>query len=323
MVVPLRVGVVGVGHLGFHHARLYSEILGVHLAGVVDVNEDRAMTTSHALGVPYFTDLQEFINKCHPHALSIVVPTSLHFSISKIALENGIHVLIEKPVTSTVEEAAELLTLAEKRNLLLQVGHVERFNSAVQHVSSIVNKPMLLQSRRVGPFSPRVSDVGVVLDLMIHDIDIVLSLVPSEIVNISALGRSVCSDHEDIASAHLQFADGTIADILVSRVSQRRLRRLEIMEAERTIAVNYETQDVSIHRCMRENGQGLVEIVEQPIFPKKEPLKLELQHFVSCVREGRQPLVGIGDGKRALEVAVAVLRQISLNRSNVIEQCVV
>ncbi len=142
-------------------------------------------------------------------------------------------------------------------------------------------------------------------------------------MNISALGRSVCSDHEDIASAHLQFADGTIADILVSRVSQRRLRRLEIMEPERTIAVNYETQDVSIHRCMRENGQGLVEIVEQPIFPKKEPLKLELQHFVSCVREGRQPLVGIGDGKRALEVAVAVLRQISLNRSNVVEQCVV
>ena len=174
----------------------------------------------------------------------------------------------------------------------------------------------MLQSRRLGPFSPRISDVGVVLDLMVHDIDIILSLVHSEIVHIAAMGRSVRSAHEDIASAQIQFANGAMADILVSRVSERRLRQLEIMEPARYINVNYETQDVSIHRCVRDNGNSLMEVVEQPIFPKREPLKLELQHFISCVQDGRQPLVGIGDGKRVLEVAVAVLRQIAVGEES-------
>ena len=228
----------------------------------------------------------------------------------------GVHVLVEKPVTSRVDEAEELLRLAAQKNLLLQVGHIERFNSATQYVSNIVHEPLVLQSRRLGPFSPRISDVGVVLDLMVHDIDIILSLVHSEIVHIAAMGRSVRSAHEDIASAQIQFANGAMADILVSRVSERRLRQLEIMEPARYINVNYETQDVSIHRCVRDNGNSLMEVVEQPIFPKREPLKLELQHFISCVQDGRQPLVGIGDGKRVLEVAVAVLRQIAVGEES-------
>ena len=294
-----RLGVIGVGHLGQHHARVYTELLGTQLVGVVDQNESRAAAIGDNLGVPWFTDMDEFIARARPDAVSVVVPTSLHFEIAKKALSNGIHVLIEKPVTTTVSEAESLLRMAADSDLVLQVGHIERFNSAVQYISKIVHEPLFLQSRRLGPFSPRISDVGVVLDLMIHDIDIILSLVRS--------------DHEDIASAQISFENGSMAHILVSRVSERRLRQLEIMEPERYVTIDYETQDVSINRCVRQNNSSLVEVIEHPVFPKSEPLKLELQHFVTCVREGKQPLVGITDGKRALEVAVSVLKQIHLN----------
>jgi predicted dehydrogenase len=306
----IRVGVVGVGHLGMHHARVYTEILGAQLVGVVDVDEERAHTIGENLGVPAFSDLEDFIRIKRPDALSIVVPTSRHFEVAKYVMDQGLHVLIEKPVTSTVDEAEELLRLAVDKNLILQVGHIERFNSAVQHVREFVNEPYFIQTHRMGPFTPRINDVGVVLDLMIHDVDIILSMVNSELVSISAIGRSVRTDHEDIASAQLEFANGALAQILVSRVSEKRQRQMEIMEAERYITVNYEAQDISVQRCVRGSGGNIVEVMEHPVFPKKEPLKMELQHFVSCVREGKQPMVGIRDGKRALEICVAALRQI-------------
>ncbi|NLO55635.1 MAG: Gfo/Idh/MocA family oxidoreductase [Thermovirga sp.] len=307
---PIRVGVVGVGHLGFHHARVYTELLNTDVVGIVDTNLERAAAVGELLRVPFYSDIETFYRQARPDAVSVVVPTVQHFESAKRALASGIHVLIEKPVTSTVEEAVELLQLAAAQNLVLQVGHIERFNSAVQHVRNIIKEPLFLQSRRIGPFSSRISDVGVVLDLMIHDIDIILSLVHSEISAISAMGRSVRSSLEDIATAQIAFENGTLAQILVSRVSERRLRQLEIMEPERFVTVNYETQDVSIHRCVQEKECGLVEVIEHPVFPKREPLKLELQHFVTCVREGKQPLVGIMDGKRALEVAISILKQI-------------
>ncbi len=307
---PVRVGVIGVGHLGHHHARVYTEILGTQLVGVVDLNEDRAASVGQALGVPAYGNLDRFFDEATPDAVSIVVPTSQHFEVAQRAMERKIHVLVEKPVTTTVGEAEKLLSLADHHELVLQVGHIERFNSAVQHVRNVIKNPYLLQSRRLGPFSPRIGDVGVVLDLMIHDIDIILSLVPSPILSISAVGRSVQSQHEDIASAQIVFENGCMADVLVSRVSQRRLRQLEIMEQERFISLDYATQDVSIHRCIQDRTSGLLEVVEHPVFPKGEPLKLELQHFVTCVHDGRKPIVGITDGKKALEVAIEVLRQI-------------
>lgn len=310
-----RMGVVGVGHLGQHHARIYTEILGSQLVGVVDSNGERASAIGQHLGVPNYDDIDDFMDNARPDGISIVVPTTHHFEVAKKALSRGINVLIEKPVTTTVVEAEELLSLAAQKDLVLQVGHIERFNSAIQYVSKISHKPMFLQSRRLGPFSPRISDVGVVMDLMIHDIDIILSLVNSKIIGISATGQRIRSDHEDIASAQLSFENGTMAHVLVSRVSERRLRQMEIMEPERYLSINYETQDVSIHRCVNQSGSGLVEIIEHPIFPKSEPLKLELQHFVSCVREGKQPLVGISDGKRALEIAIEILKQIHGERS--------
>lgn len=306
----VRVGVVGVGHLGVHHARVYTEILGADLVGLVDVDEARVQSVADNLGVPAYVDLNCFLEEARPDALSVMVPTSKHFEVSKKAMERGVHLLIEKPVTASTEEAGELLRIASDRNLILQVGHIERFNAAVQYVRNMVNDPIYIQSRRMGPFSPRISDVGVVLDLMIHDVDIILSIVNSEIVDISTMGRCVRTDNEDIASAQLRFANGTIAHILVSRVSEKRMRTLEITEPERYLIVNYETQDVILHHCVQKQGRGLVEVVEHPVFPKREPLKLELQDFVNCIREGREPLVGLRDGKRALEVCVAMLRQI-------------
>src|SRR6056297_45160 len=314
-----RLGVIGVGHLGQDHARVYTEILGAQLVGVVDLSENRAAAIGENLGVPYYSDVDEIIRKASPDAVSVVVPTSLHYEVAKKALDNGIHVLIEKPVTTTVSEAEDLLKCAERSDLVLQVGHIERFNSAIQYISKIIHKPLFLESRRQGPFSPRINDVGVVLDLMIHDIDIILSLVGSELTKISAMGSCLKSRHEDIATAQMSFRNGSIAHINVSRVSERRVRQLEIMEPERYVSVNYETQDVSIHRCVREN-KGMVEVIEHPVFPKSEPLKLELQHFVSCVREGKKPLVGISDGKRALEVAISVLKQIHGFKSDFVEK---
>ncbi|MDR1621935.1 MAG: Gfo/Idh/MocA family oxidoreductase [Synergistaceae bacterium] len=304
-----RVGVIGVGHLGQHHARVYTELLDARLVGIVDVDENRAQSIGENLGVPCYTSMEELFERQNPEALSIVVPTSLHYSVAIRALERGVHVLIEKPVTTRPSEAEELLNIAARKNLVLQVGHIERFNSAVRHISQTVRAPIYLESKRVGPFSPRINDVGVVLDLMIHDIDIVLSLVPSEISRIAATGCRVLTEHEDIASAQVTFENGVMAHILVSRVAEKRMRQVDIMERERHITVNYETQDVQIHRCVRDNN-GVTEILERPVFPKSEPLKLELAHFIGCVREKRQPLVGIRDGKRALEVAIEVLRQI-------------
>lgn len=306
----IKVGVIGVGHLGMHHARVYSEILGAQLVGVVDINDDRLQSVAEPLGVPTFTELEQFLDRKKPDAISIVVPTKSHYEVAKIAMERGVHVLIEKPVTPCIDEAERLLSLAVEKDLILQVGHIERFNSAVQHVREFIGEPYFIQTRRMGPFTPRISDVGVVLDLMIHDVDIILSMINSDLVSISAMGRSVRTNHEDIASAQLGFANGAMAQILVSRVSEKRERRMEITEAERYITVDFGTQDVSVQRSVRQSNGNLIEIMERPVFPKMEPLKLELQHFVSCVREGRQPMVGIKDGKRALEVCIAALRQI-------------
>jgi predicted dehydrogenase len=281
----------------------------------VDIDESRAHEVAENLGVPAFTDLERFLDETSPDALSVVVPTVKHLEVSKKAMERGVHLLIEKPVTARTEEAEELLRMASDRNLILQVGHIERFNSAVQHVRELVDEPIYIQSRRTSPFSSRIGDVGVVLDLMIHDIDIILSMVHSDIASISAMGKCVRTEHEDIASSQIQFVNGTIAHILVSRVTEKRMRTLEITEPERYLMVNYETQDVTVHHCVQKQGSGMVEVVEHPVFPKREPLKMELQDFVNCIREGREPLVGLRDGKRALEVCVAVLRQIHGDRA--------
>lgn len=311
---PVKIGVIGVGHLGQHHARIYTELLDARLAGVADSNLERAQFIGGNLGVPAYNSLEELITKKSPDAISIVVPTSQHYEIAKSALESGIHVLVEKPVTMRPEEAGELLDIAAKKDLVLQVGHIERFNSAIRYISQMQCTPVYLDSRRTGPFTGRINDVGVVLDLMIHDIDIIMSLVKSKISRIAATGACLFSDHEDIADAQITFENGVLAHILVSRCAEKKCRQLEIVERERQITINYELQTVQISRCVN-NPEGQVEIRECPVFPKSEPLKLELADFIRCVKERRKPVVGGYEGKRALEVAVEILRQIHESRN--------
>ena len=310
----IKIGVIGVGHLGQHHARIYTELLDANLVGVADSDFNRANLIGEHLGVPAYSSLQELIKRKKPDAISVVVPTSQHYEIAKYALESGIHVLVEKPVTIRPEEAGELLDIASKKNLVLQVGHIERFNSAIRYISGIQCKPIYLDSRRTCPFTGRINDVGVVLDLMIHDIDIVMSLVNSPITRIAATGACVFTDYEDIADAQITFENGVLAHILVSRCAEKKCRQLEIVERERQITINYELQTVQISRCVN-NPEGQVEIRETPVFPKSEPLKLELADFVRCVKEKSRPIVGGSEGKRALEVAVEILRQIHDNNN--------
>ena len=307
--MTIKIGVIGVGHLGQHHARIYTELLDAQLVGVADSDISRAQFIGDHLGVPAYGSLEELIRRKSPDAISVVVPTSQHYIIAKMALESGIHTLVEKPVTIRPEEAGELLDIADRKNLVLQVGHIERFNSAIRYISGIQCKPVYLDSRRTCPFTGRINDVGVVLDLMIHDIDIVMSLVNSPITRIAATGACVFTDYEDIADAQITFANGVLAHILVSRCAEKKCRQLEIVERERQITINYEQQTVQISRCVN-NADGQVEIRETPVFPKSELLKLELADFVRCVKEKGKPIVGGSEGKRALEVAVEILRQI-------------
>ncbi len=307
----VKVGVIGVGHLGRHHARIYAELLGAELVGVVDVDDKRAVSVARAYKTTPYFDYKTFFEKEKPDAVSIAVPTSLHFEIAYEALSRGIHVLVEKPVTSTVKEAEVLLSLAKEKGLILQVGHIERFNLAVQYLRDKIKDPIFIKTERMGPYVPRNNDVGVVLDLMIHDIDIILTLVDSEIEEISAYGCSVINGSEDFATVHLKFKSGCIAHSVVSRVSERRIRRLDIMQLGSYISLDYDSQELAIYKMrVDEENDRRVEFIERPIIPKKEPLKQELAHFIYCVHEGRPPLVGIEDGKKALEVAVEILHQI-------------
>lgn len=315
-VEDIRVGVVGVGHLGRVHARIYKELMGAKLVGVVDSNAETAQEIGSLYDVPSYDNVEQFVREQHPEAISVVVPTTQHFDIACALAEQGIHLIVEKPVTTTVEQASRLLEVAKRKNIVLQVGHVERFNSAIRYLAQQVREdPLLIQARRQGPFSPRVGDVGVVLDLMIHDIDIILSLVKSDIMTINAMGRKVRTSHEDFAVAQIKFKSGAVAEIQASRVAERRMRQMDVMLNDKYYSVNFETQDVTIYHAPQTSPSGgTIEIIEHPLLPKSEPLKQELSHFVTCIKEGRQPLVGISDGKRALQVAVEVLRQIhSLN----------
>ncbi len=315
----MDIGVIGVGAMGRNHVRVYSELKSVNSLGIYDVNTQAAKILGEKHDATVYGSISELLD--NSDAVSVVVPTQFHSGVVGQVFAKKKSVLIEKPICATVKEAKKLMKTAPE-GITIGVGHIERFNPIVAEIKKIVKNPLYMEFKRHNPTSARITGSSVVEDLMIHDIDIILSLVHSDITSISATGRCVRSNHEDIASAQISFANGVMAHVLVSRVSERRLRQLEIMEPERYVSVNYETQDVAINRCVRQNN-SLVEVIEHPVFPKSEPLKLELQHFVSCAREGKQPLVGITDGKRALEVAIAVLKQIHVagEADSVINRC--
>lgn len=302
----MRVGVVGVGYLGRHHARIYSELPGVELVGVVDINKERAKEVAELYSTTAFFDYRDLFGKVD--AVSIVVPTVIHRDIAGGFIEEGINILIEKPVTTSLREAKELMEMANRKKVVLQVGHIERFNSAVVELSKIVDHPIFIDCSRMGPYGGRNTDVGVVLDLMIHDIDIVMSIVRDKVVKINAFGYPVFSREEDIANAQLLFSNGCIANLTASRITRKKIRRMEVTQLDSFISIDYLEQELAVYKKTSSSFPYL--LMEKPPMQKGEPLRLELEHFIKCVRNGEKPLVGLEEGTNALEVALNILEEI-------------
>lgn len=299
----LNVGVIGVGFLGSLHARVYHQLEDVTLVGVCDCYKKRAKKVAKKHHTDYYLNYKDLIGKVQ--AVSIAVPTYLHHEIAKDFLGAGVNVLIEKPITKTLKEADELIDIAKKRSAILQVGHIERFNSAIQAVEGLLSAPRFIECHRMGPFRKRVSDVGVVLDLMIHDIDIVLGLVKSDVKLIEAVGVKIVSDHEDIANVRLTFENGTISDLIASRVTKKARRTISIFQKDNFISLNYADQSAIIHK---KKGSRISK--KKIKIKKAEPLKTELESFVDSVLHNRKPLVSGKEGRRALSVALEIGKKI-------------
>ena len=298
MANPIRVGVVGVGYLGNIHAKIYSNIPGVELVGVVDVDRNNVDKIAEQYGCEGYTDAAELIGKVD--AVSIVVPTSLHLETARPFLEAGVHMLMEKPLAPSYEESLELVELAEKSGVLFQVGHLERFNGGVMELAKRVKQPRFMEVTRIGPFVARATDVDVVTDLMIHDIDIVMSLVGEPIANISAAGTPVITDHIDIANARLEFANGVVANVTASRVSNKQQRRIRVFEQEHYYGLDYTNQQITVASTEpAKEGEEFPSVVAEELeIEPRLPLNHELEVFIDTIRNGGTPLV---TGRIALE----------------------
>ncbi len=247
-------------------------------------------------------------------AVTIAVPTPAHFVVAKYFLERGVHCLVEKPLTSTVEEAEELIELAKKNNLTLQVGHIERFNPAVVEMAKHVKKPVFIEVSRLGPYDPRVSHVGVVLDLMIHDLDIICSMVKEPVIRLDAVGGRVISDHEDIVKATLYFQNGCRADLSASRVTLKKYRKIRVFQPDAYLSLDYSERSLKIYKRKGPVFKSLLDVEAiHPRLEKYDPLRRELEHFIYCIENGVQPLVGGEHGRNALELALEILKNMSLH----------
>jgi len=339
MSSTVRVAVVGTGSLGKEHARIYSELAAaglVHFVGVFDASADTARKIAARHGVKAFSSVNEASATCD--AVSIVTPTVTHFDLAKSLLQQGKHVLVEKPMTDNTAQAAELVQLAQQKNCVLQVGHVERFNPVFKYLETVATEPRFIETHRLSPYPARSTDIGVVLDLMIHDLDVVLAFVKSPVTSVDAVGVPVLSKSEDIANARLRFANGCVANLTASRVSPERMRKIRVFSGGATpsyISLDYRAQEGFIYRIAREGEEasslikkllaskdstvvsefGGKRIVREPVpIAKEEPLKLELQHFAECVREKQTPVVSGESAKRALDLAFEITRQIQNSR---------
>ncbi|MCW8943360.1 MAG: Gfo/Idh/MocA family oxidoreductase, partial [Sedimenticola sp.] len=301
----LRVGVVGVGYLGRFHALIYSRMDNVELVGVVDVNADTAANVAEECGCPAYASSSDLLGKVD--AVSIVVPTSFHLDEARPFLQAGVHMLLEKPIASSVEQGREIVRLAKEAGVILQIGHLERFNAGVMALADRINKPRFIEAHRMGGFVERATDVDVVSDLMIHDIDIILSLVKSEITAISAVGTPVLTSHVDIANARLEFANGTVANVIASRVSEKRMRRIRVFEENRYESLDFIDQRIETAYPKPRPGETWPEVVMErlDIEPVK-PLDAELSAFADSVLTGFPPLVDGVVGLEALDVAMRV-----------------
>lgn len=306
----LRVGVIGVGYIGKFHAEKYANMPDVALVGVVDPERSRADATAAALHATAYDDYRELRGKVD--AVSIAAPTPMHFEISRYFLKHDVDVLIEKPMTTTLEEADELIEIAENNGLIIQVGQLERFNSAVGALKDVVNKPMFIESHRLSIFKSRSTDVSVVLDLMIHDIDIILNVVKSEVKSIHAAGIPAVSDHVDIANARLEFETGCVANVTASRISIKNERKIRLFQKNAYISVDFANHEITIVRKDGSQEGGIIPgmDIEQRCFTHGDALDDELKSFVRSVRVREVPEVTGQMGRDALRVALSVMDQI-------------
>jgi predicted dehydrogenase len=302
----VRVAVIGVGHLGQHHARIYTELPGVTVAAVAELSEARRREIGGRLKVPTVADYRSLVGQVD--AVSVVVPTVGHFEAARTFLAAGCDVLVEKPMTRTLAEAEELVALARAGGRILQVGHSERYNAGVQALVQAVSEPGFIEVHRIGPFPNRGTDVNVVLDLMIHDIDIVLTLVKSPVTQVSAVGVPVLSERADIANARLEFANGCVANLTASRVSGERLRKIRVFQRDTYFVLDYASQELSLYPQGGggDAGPSRLRRIEVPV-TKVEPLRQELADFMTCVRTRRPPLVSGEAGRDAMAVAARII----------------
>ena len=339
-MVKVKVAVLGTGSLGQHHARIYAELHAagaVELTGIYDAHAETARTIAAKHKLHVFASVAEAA--AASDALNIATPTTTHYEIAKQLLAAGKHVLVEKPITDNSAQAAELCELAKQKNLVLQVGHIERFNPVFQFLQEAATEPVFIECHRLSPYPARSTDIGVVLDLMIHDLDIVLAFVKSPVVSVEGVGIPVLSQSEDIANARIRFANGCVANLTASRISPERMRKIRVFSGPTNpcyISLDYRVQEGFLYRVAREGEQetpfikklmaaklgigkdsAIVsefagkKIVREPVpINKDEPLKLELQSFVNCVREKQTPKVSGEAGKRALDLAFEITRQI-------------
>jgi len=306
----LKVAVVGVGHLGKWHADKYAAAADCELVAVVDTNIENARDIAQKHGADAYSDYRDIIPLVD--AISLVVPTSLHYKIAREFLEAGIHCLIEKPITESIAEAETLIVIARDNKLVLQVGHIERFNSVMIGIVDRLDKPRFLESTRLAPFTTRATDVSVILDLMIHDIDIILDLIDSPIKRISASGISVLSDTIDIANARLEFENHCVANVTASRISRKRERKLRIFQKNTYLSADLQDKLLAVNfKSETDNEEGYRDIRhEEHHFEDNDALNLEVLDFVNAIKTGGRPKVDGEDGKRALETAIAITTQI-------------
>lgn len=306
---PTRVGVIGVGYLGRFHAQKYAALPEATLIGVADLDGEQGGKVASECGCPFFRDYRELLTQVD--AVSIAVPTSLHCQVAGDCLDRGIDVLLEKPMTVTLEEADLLIAKAQARNLILQIGHLERFNPALQAIEPFLTIPVFIESNRIATFKNRGVDVDVVLDLMIHDIDIILNIIKSPLKTIHTVGAPVVTDSTDIANARLIFENGATANVTVSRVSRANIRKMRIFQPGSAITVDFGNRrimTVKLTKELRDNGMPKQEVTLQR-FTDGDALKSEIVAFLGHVRERSMPAVSGIEGRRALEVALQVIAQ--------------
>lgn len=299
----IKVGVIGVGHLGVRHAQIYQEIQNCSLVGVCDINRTRLNEVSQSLNVAGFTDYKELLDKVD--AVSIAAPTISHYGIASDFLKNNIHALVEKPFTKNLKEAQILIKIAQKNKLILQVGHIERFNSGFCATQKLIHNPQFIECHRLSPFPNRSLDIGVVLDLMIHDIDIVLGLINNPIKKIEAVGVKVLTEFEDIANARISFKNGCVCNLTASRVSDEWMRKIRIFQENAYISLDYKNEEAFIYR---KTPAGITK--ESLPIEKEQPLKKELAAFIDCIIQNQEPLVSGKVAFQAQALALDIQEQI-------------